>query len=193
MSAPWMPLYVGDYLADTRGLSAIEHGAYLLLIMEYWQTGGLPDDEGRLARIAAVSDKEWRAIRPTILRFFLPGWKHKRVEEEFAKRDVKSEKARQSASRRWPDKPPDPPMRSHSDGSANVDRTHEKRMVSSMPDGDARAMLLQLQRKKERKEESSPDSNSTSYVGLVENQHSKEVDTGDEKQDRIVKFARGRP
>ena len=56
MSAPpWMPLYVGDYRADTTHLNATQHGAYLLLIMHYWQHGGLPDDDEQLARIACMS------------------------------------------------------------------------------------------------------------------------------------------
>jgi uncharacterized protein YdaU (DUF1376 family) len=79
-----MPLYVGDYLADTAHLRTIEHGAYLLLIMHYWRTGGLPDDDGSLARIARMRLTEWHRVRPVIEAFFQPGWKHKRIELEFS-------------------------------------------------------------------------------------------------------------
>lgn len=84
-----MPLYVGDYLADTAGLSAEEHGAYLLLIMNYWASGKpLPDDDGRLARIAACSDERWLAVRKSVDKFFKVGrgvWKHARIEAEMAR------------------------------------------------------------------------------------------------------------
>ena len=50
---PYIPLFVADYLADTSHLSTLEHGAYLLLIMNYWQRGeSLPCGDMQLARIA---------------------------------------------------------------------------------------------------------------------------------------------
>ena len=88
----WMPLYIGDYLADTRRLKAAEHGAYLLLIMEYWQAGGLPDDDRQLARIACMTDREWKIARPIIEKRFQPGWRHKRIDAELAKAAVMSKK-----------------------------------------------------------------------------------------------------
>lgn len=84
MSRPWMPLYVGDYLADTRHLSTEEHGAYLLLIMHYWRTGGLPKSDTQLARIAGMTPEGWAGSRETIAAFFDEEWKHKRVEKELA-------------------------------------------------------------------------------------------------------------
>ena len=89
MSHAWMPLYVGDYLGKTQRLSLAEHGAYMLLIMEYWQSRGLPDDDAQLARICRVTDKEWKKVRPAIAPFFGEGWRHARVEEELAKADAK--------------------------------------------------------------------------------------------------------
>jgi uncharacterized protein YdaU (DUF1376 family) len=85
MSAPaWMPLYVADYLADTGHLSTVEHGAYMLLIMHYWQAGGLPTEDAKLARICRMSAKEWASVRDTLADFFDEGWRHKRIEEEIA-------------------------------------------------------------------------------------------------------------
>jgi uncharacterized protein YdaU (DUF1376 family) len=58
-----MPLYVSDYLADTGHLSALEHGAYLLLIMNYWKDGVLPSDEGMIRRLAKLTSEQWAESR----------------------------------------------------------------------------------------------------------------------------------
>jgi uncharacterized protein DUF1376 len=56
----WMPLYIGRYLGDTMHLKGPEHGAYLLLIMHYWSSGPLEDDDETLAAIARTELAEWR-------------------------------------------------------------------------------------------------------------------------------------
>jgi len=80
-----MPLYVADYLADTGHLSTLEHGAYLLLIMHYWQNGSLPVEDVKLARIARLTPKEWASVCHTIAELFASDWRHKRIDAELAK------------------------------------------------------------------------------------------------------------
>ena len=92
MNRPWMPFYIADYLADTGHLSTLEHGAYLLLIFHYWQNGGVPDEDARLARIARVTAKEWKAMRPTLAAFFDPTWKHPRIERDLADSNARYER-----------------------------------------------------------------------------------------------------
>ncbi len=84
MSPPWMPLYVSDYLGDTGHLSTLEHGAYMLLIMHYWQTGALPDDDRKLSRIARMTGEQWADVRDTMADMFGPRWTHKRIDAELA-------------------------------------------------------------------------------------------------------------
>lgn len=86
-----MPWYVADYLADTAHLRAAQSGAYMHLIMHYWQHGGLPSDNAQLAAIARMSDPEWRKVRPVLEPFFQSGWKHKRIDEELEKAKAKYE------------------------------------------------------------------------------------------------------
>lgn len=81
---PYMQFYVADYLADTVHLTAEEHGAYLLLIFNYWQTGK-PLRADRLHRITGISEERWPKIAETLVEFFeVSGktWVHHRIEED---------------------------------------------------------------------------------------------------------------
>lgn len=85
MKRPWMPLYIADYLRKTTHLGALESGAYLHLIMDYWQNDGLPDDDKKLARITKMTDREWRMSKATLQAFFHDGWHHEKIDEEIAR------------------------------------------------------------------------------------------------------------
>jgi uncharacterized protein YdaU (DUF1376 family) len=91
-----MKLYVGDYLGDTLHLGALEHGAYLLLLMAMWRAGGrLPAKDENLAKIARCTAKEWASIRATVLPFFKAHrglLTHKRLAAEIAKYEYTSGK-----------------------------------------------------------------------------------------------------
>lgn len=89
MKRPWMPFYIADYLIETTRLSALESGAYLLLMMEYWQAEGLPKDDKTLARITKLSLRKWLQIKPTIASYFeMPEWRHMRLDALRAKVDA---------------------------------------------------------------------------------------------------------
>jgi len=89
---PWMPLYIGDYLRKTTHLDATGSGAYLHLIMHYWDHGSLPDDDRELARIAKLTTWQYKKLRKILVGFFQPGWRHKRIEEELQRFEAISEK-----------------------------------------------------------------------------------------------------
>jgi len=79
---PYMQLYVADYLADTMHLSTEEHGAYLLIIFNYWQTGK-PIPKPRLPKIARLSNDRWISAETSLNEFFNEvddEWVHERIE-----------------------------------------------------------------------------------------------------------------
>jgi prepilin-type processing-associated H-X9-DG protein len=92
MKNPWMPLYVGDYLAATQHLTTEQHGAYLLLIMHYWANGGLPTDPTQLMAIAKMQPSKWHSNQMAIASFFDGHWRHARIDQELAKTKSISEK-----------------------------------------------------------------------------------------------------
>jgi len=113
----WMPLFIGDYLADTSRLTTEQHGAYFLLIMDYWRSGPPPDDDLILSNIT----KKFKAV---VMNFFSLNnghWIHSRIDRELlnaSKKKVKAkEKAENAAEARWGRLRPD---QNTSDASGNA-------------------------------------------------------------------------
>jgi uncharacterized protein YdaU (DUF1376 family) len=104
----WMPLYIGDYLADTTRLTTEQHGAYLLLIMDYWRNGPPPDEKIVLQQVTRLTDFLWKKHWPVLQKFFtlIDGhWHHKRIDAEMSEavagKAAATEKARKAAEARW--------------------------------------------------------------------------------------------
>jgi len=102
---PWMPLHIADYLADTGNLTTAQHGAYLLLIMHYWQKGGLPQDDKALATICRFRTQTWNKHKSVLATFFHDDWRHKRIDRELQHAaklmEKRSERAKLAALKRW--------------------------------------------------------------------------------------------
>ena len=85
----FMKMYWGDYFADTRHLSTLQHGAYLLLIAYYWNSGKpLPDNDRELQRIVGIKGAVWKNTKPLLASFFKIAdgvWSHKRIDAELRK------------------------------------------------------------------------------------------------------------
>jgi uncharacterized protein YdaU (DUF1376 family) len=103
-----MPVYIGDYLADTMHLSTEQHGAYLLLLFHLWRRGILHDDDVVLAQITGLDTGAWSNSRAVLAEFFEIHnglWHHGHVEQErsraAAKQQSSSNKAKLAAYRRW--------------------------------------------------------------------------------------------
>jgi uncharacterized protein YdaU (DUF1376 family) len=120
-SRPYMPLWIGDYLADTAHLPTIGHGAYLLSMMHYWRHGPLPDDPAMLRRIMGLSRVQFSRLWPVLSLFYfldtisipipyqgcssgieqVPSkcWRHRRLDAEIEKAEKISMKRQLSGQR----------------------------------------------------------------------------------------------
>lgn len=139
----WMPLFIGAYLADTQRLSTEQHGAYLLLIMDYWMNGAPPDDDEELAQITKLSLAAWKKTKAKITKFFnlTEGrWYHKRIEKELeAAKQNKSkavEKAKAAAAARWAKNNPEQSLE-HASGNAT---SNAPSMLQALPEAEHQAM-----------------------------------------------------
>ena len=105
---PYIPINIPDYLADTWHLDTTDHGAYLLLIMNYWQTQK-PIPENRVQGITRLDNDRYNSVMGTLKEFFQVDengdWFHPRINADLQEIKRKSELAsiagKKSAEKRW--------------------------------------------------------------------------------------------
>jgi uncharacterized protein YdaU (DUF1376 family) len=135
----FMPFYTGDWLRSTGHLKAAEHGAYLLLVLHYWDTQKpLTSDEEDLRRIARMTRREWNESRERILSFFElidKKYHHFRVEKEITRASEKykarSENGAKAANKRW---------QTHANGmpdACQTDANHNHTPTEKNPSGSS--------------------------------------------------------
>jgi len=123
----WMPIYIGDYLADTMHLTCEQSGAYLHLLMHYWRSGPPPADDAVLSSITRLKLARFRKHKSTLLSFFqVRDGKllHKRVDSEKTKAkqnaERRSDKASKAANARWHGGDGDAPSNATSNARSNA-------------------------------------------------------------------------
>jgi uncharacterized protein YdaU (DUF1376 family) len=136
----WMPVFIGDYLADTMHLSTEQHGAYLLLLFHLWRRGMLPDDDRALAQITGLTAKAWSPHRAVLAQFFEVGdglWRHGRVERErrriAAKQQTNSQQAKLAAAIRWDKTSDADSIASAMPGDADSESESESELKTKLP------------------------------------------------------------
>ena len=95
---PCLPLWTDAYLADTNHLTAEEHGAYVLLLIEAWRSAdcSLPDNDTLLARHARLTPAKWNAAKPIVMAF----WKLDKRRKRWTQKRLKKERQKAAGKKR---------------------------------------------------------------------------------------------
>lgn len=123
--------HLGDYAKDTGHLTALEHGVYTLLLDRYYSTERPipPADAYKVARARTAQDRA--AVDAILGEFFKKiddEWHHSYADRVIGEAKAKSEKASESANRRWQNA-----SDSQCDGNANASETHNEGNASHKP------------------------------------------------------------
>ena len=107
MSKPsHIPVFPDAYLRDNFRLTLEQHGLFLMLMMEAWNSPdcSLPDNEKDLAKIAGITPARFRKISPEVLeKWTRDGGRiyQKRLLKEWRYVREKSAKRKAAANSRW--------------------------------------------------------------------------------------------
>jgi len=97
---PIFPLYYNDIDRSTKTWTDEEFGAYMRLLMEQWDKGGLPKDYQRLTRIATSLDRNWPLLKDKFQE--VDGQlKNMVLEEVRAKRAKHKQKQKENIDKRY--------------------------------------------------------------------------------------------
>ncbi len=97
---PILPLYYNDLLGATKTWTDEEFGAYVRLLIEQWDKGGLPNDYQRIARVCTSLNANWHLLKDKFP--LVDGMlKNPVMEEVRKKRSKHSEKQASNAKKRW--------------------------------------------------------------------------------------------
>jgi uncharacterized protein YdaU (DUF1376 family) len=130
----YYPRHIGDYLKDTAHLSLLEHGIYSRLLDVYYSTEA-PIEAAQVFRLIGARSRDERAATDAVLTefFALDGtaWRHARCDRELLAMQSKQAKARESAAKRWDNRPSNAnaspvAMPTHSEGNAPNTNTNTK-------------------------------------------------------------------
>lgn len=109
MSLDWFEFHTKSFLTDTMRLNTEAKGAYLLLLLDYYEKEGpAEDDDDVLASITSLPIETWRRYRKVIQPLFVVGdglWRHptcdKVIRDAHARIAAATEKARNASRARW--------------------------------------------------------------------------------------------
>ena len=102
----YYPFHIGDYLSATRHLSWEEDAAYRRLLDTYYTTEKpLPADLRAVCRLVlATTETQREAVQVVLEEFFEltdEGWRNSRADAEIAEMQVKQQRQRDKANKRW--------------------------------------------------------------------------------------------
>lgn len=145
---PYFRFHAADYLLDTLGLTQEEHGAYLLLILNYYWNGSLPHEPDQVYELARADNEARRTAVDRVLKRYFHEENglitHNRIERELGKYGEflrsQSEAGKASAAARAKSKPaPTTPARGN--GSATTPATRGTRLPANWQPNDEGAAL----------------------------------------------------
>ena len=173
----WMPVYVGDMLANTTRLNTEQIGALNLMMLDYWRSGAIPDDAQVISSITRMTTAKVKKYRSAMLSCgvfevsedqwvspYLDGLRDAATENK----KEKFERAIKAAEARWGKKAADAVQSSNASASSEQCTSNAQAMLEQCT-SNAQAMLEHTKTDAKTMLEQCPSSSSSSIKNTLSN------------------------